>query len=175
MSGLVLGAFPDAHVVAVPSGAKGALASALIAMEGVNLEWPLVVAAGDSMLDGGLQVHVDRFIASNTDAGTIAFASTNPRWSYLSVGDDGVVRQVAEKRVIGSLATTGVFYFRRAGDFLDAATWCLVNNATHNGAYFVSSTMNYMIFQGKQVHYLTIPREKYRSWSLPIDFTMQSE
>lgn len=167
--------FPTARVIAVPSGAKGALVSALIAMNGVDLDRPLVVAAGDSMLEGGLRPHIDQFLADGTDGGTIAFASTNPRWSYLSVGKDGAIRQVAEKQVIGPFATTGVFFFRRAEDFLAAATWCLVNNASHNGNYFVSSTLNYMVSQGKRVHFLNIPRERYRSWSLPIDFTMQSE
>jgi hypothetical protein len=168
-------AFPTANLVSVPSGVQGALASALIAMQGVDLDEPLVVAAGDSMIEGGLKPYIDRFVGEGADAGTVAFKSTNPRWSYLSVDSDGTLRQVAEKRVIGNLATTGAFFFRSAGDFVDAATWCLVNNASHNGMYFVSSTLNYMISQNRRVNYLEIAREQYKSWSLPIDFTMQSE
>lgn len=167
--------YPSARVTPVSSKAQGALASALMAMEGVDLQAPLVVAAGDSMIEGGIGTHIERLIEANADAGTITFPSSNPRWSYLSVGDQGAVRQVAEKSVIGPLATSGVFYFGRASDFLDAATWCLVNNASHNGMYFVSSTLNYMISQDKRVHQVSIPRHEYRSWSLPIDFTTQSE
>lgn len=167
--------YPLARVAAVSSKVQGALASALMVMEGIDLDAPLVVAAGDSSVEGGIRTHVERLIDENADAGTITFPSSNPRWSYISIGDEGEVRQVAEKRVIGPLATTGVFYFRHASDFLDASTWCLVNNATHNGSYFVSSTLNYMVSQGRRVLQASIPRQEYRSWSLPIDFTKQSE
>lgn len=175
LSSKIRGDYPSARVAAVSSRAQGALASALLVMEGIDLGLPLVVSAGDSMIEGGIRAHVKQLIDMDSDAGAIAFPSSNPRWSYLSVGDRGEVRQVEEKRVIGPLATTGVFYFRRASDFLDAATWCLVNNASHNGAYFVSSTLNYMVSQGRRVHHVSIPRHEYRSWSLPIDFTTQSE
>jgi hypothetical protein len=175
LSGKIQAEFPDVRVGLVPSGVKGALASSLLVLEGIDLQKPLVVAAGDSMLEGGVSPHLKRFIADGADAGTVAFESTNPRWSYLSVGADGRVRQVAEKRVIGALATTGVFFFKRAADFLDAAIWCLVNNASNNGTFYVSSTLNYMISQGKTVQYSTISRAMYRSWSLPVDFTLQSE
>ena len=175
LSGKIYENFPAARVIPIPSGVKGALASALLAMAEVAPDEPLVVAAGDSMLQGGVAKHIQQFIANGSDAGTIAFPSTSPRWSYLSVCESAQVRQVAEKRVIGSLATTGVFYFRRADDFYDAATWCLVNNASHDGMYYVSSTLNYMISQSKRVHHLTVPSARYRSWSLPIDFSAQSE
>ena len=165
--------FPVVRVCRIPSGAKGALASALLAMGDVDADAPLVVAAGDSTIEGGAGKYLDRFVADGVDAATIAFPSTNPRWSYLAVNDDGVVRQVAEKQAIGPLATTGVFYFSSAAVFVEAATWCLVNNASLNGIFYVSTTLNYLVSRGRAVGYATIPRAQYRSWSLPIDFTTQ--
>ena len=163
--------FPHAKITVVPSAAKGALASALLAMEGVHRDLPLVVAAGDSYLQGGIGEHVKQFVIDGVSAGTIAFEAHHPRWSYLAIGTNGVVRQVAEKRVIGPLATTGVFFFRRAGDFLDAASWCLVNNAQLNGNFYASTTLNYMISQNQSVTFRTVSASDYRSWSLPVDFT----
>ena len=84
------------------------------------------------------------------------------------------MRHVAEKRVIGPLATTGVFYFRTAELFLNAAKWCLVNNAKDRGVYYVSTALNAIIMEGLSVKYIEIPRHEYRSWSLPIDFIEQS-
>jgi NDP-sugar pyrophosphorylase family protein len=163
--------FPEIRVGRIRPKTLGALASALVAMEGVNPEAPLIVAAGDSYIEGGITDHVEEFRRMKVDAATIAFESSNPRWSYLSVDTEGKVRQVQEKNVIGPLATTGVFYFKRADLFLSAAKWVFVNNAMKNGVYYVSTTLNYMISQGLNVHYTTIPRNKYVSLSLPSDFS----
>lgn len=167
--------FPGIAVCRVPTGARGALASALLAMADVDPDAPLVVAAGDSMIEGGAGPVIDRFVADGVHAATIAFPSANPRWSYLAVNDAGIVRQVAEKQAIGPLATTGVFYFATARAFTEAATWCLVNNASLNGIFYVSTTLNYLVSRGRTVAYATIARDQYRSWSLPIDFTTASE
>lgn len=157
----------------IPPGARGALVSALLALEDMNPDSPLVVAAGDSMISGGIAPFISEFINANAAAGTIAFPSTCPRWSYLSVDDDGRVRQVAEKSVIGPLATTGVFYYRSVQVFIEAATWCLVNNAHLNDNFYVSTTLNYLVSRGQHVAYRLIGREQYRSWSLPVDFTSE--
>ncbi len=163
-------AYPEASVVKVPTGTKGALATALVALVDIG-DAPLVVAAGDSEINGGISDYILEFQERNLDSATIAFKSEESRWSYLSVNGKRAVQQVAEKDVIGPYATTGVFYFRSARIFLEAATWCLVNNARHNGSFYVSSTLNYMVSTGQSVGYSVIERDNYRSWSLPIDFT----
>ena len=167
--------FPQTTVYTVPSSVKGALATALIGLANIELDSPLVVAAGDSMVEGGIEQYITQFVHGDYDAASIAFPSTNPRWSYLAVDAEGSVRQVAEKQVIGTHATTGVFYFRSARLFLDAATWCLVNNASHKGLFYVSTTLNFLISNGMRVGYERIPRSMYQSWSLPIDFTGQCD
>jgi CTP:molybdopterin cytidylyltransferase MocA len=155
ISSVISRKFPAVRIVKIRPGTLGALASALVAMEGVDPDAPLVVAAGDSVVKGGISGQIEKFQAMNVDAATIPYGS---------------VRQVQEKRVIGPLATTGVFYFRTARQFLSAAQWVLVNNAMNNGIYYVSTTLNYMISQGLNVYYSTIPRDQYASFSLPSDF-----
>lgn len=161
--------------VLVPSAAKGALASAVLCLSDWQIDLPLVVAAGDSSIAGGIQQMVTDFQNRDLDAATIGFASTNPRWSYLDIGPSGDVRRVAEKSAIGPIATTGVFYFRSTSMFIDAAKWCFVNNSNFQGRFFVSHTLNFLISSGLQVGYCEVPRSRYSSWSLPADFVEQSE
>lgn len=165
--------FPQAQIVRVTTGVKGALATAMIAL-GEPVDEPLLVAAGDSRITGGVERFVKEFNEQGLDAATIAFESDDPRWSYLSVDNAGGVRQVAEKQVIGPYATTGVFYFASARTFADAATWAFVNNASHHGLFYVSATLNYLISTGQRVGFATIDRAFYQSWSLPVDFTTPS-
>lgn len=163
-------ACPGVVPIQVSPRFPGALVSALVAGGQAPDDSPLVVAAGDSQISGGVQPFLDKFLSSTADAATIVFPSQNSRWSYVSPGPGAQVRQVAEKRVIGPLATTGVFFFRRAAFFRSAAEWCLVNNARDRGLFFVSTTLNFLIKEGLRVEYSEIARDQYRTWSLPVDF-----
>lgn len=162
--------FPSIRVQPVPGSAKGALISALMAASKLDPQLPLVIAAGDSHVLGGIGRHISALHASGASAGTIAFKSIDPRWSYLAINSDGVVTQIAEKQVIGPLATTGVFYFRCGMDFLEAAEWCLVNSAHRSGSYFVSTALNQLLVAGHSVSFQEIGREHYVPCALPVDF-----
>lgn len=166
---------PTVSLALVSSKVPGALASSVIAVAEVPSQSSLVIAAGDSEIKEGIAGYVQQFQDSELDAGTVVFQSKNPRWSYISVDQQGRVRQVAEKRVIGPLATSGVFYFRTVEIFQRAAEWCFINNAKSRGQYYVSTALNALIMKGLTVGYIEIPRSKYISWSLPIDFIAQSE
>jgi dTDP-glucose pyrophosphorylase len=165
----------NVKVIEVSSTARGALISALFCLSETDMTEPLVIAAGDSIVNGGIKKHVNALIAQDVAAGTIAFVSTNPRWSYLSVGKNGQVLEVAEKDAIGPLATTGVFYFRSGALFLEAAKWVVINNALVGGQFYVSTSLNYLISEGMKVGFQEIKREEYLSFSLPSDFVSQVE
>lgn len=162
---------PSPRTVTVPTGAQGALASAVLVVGDLNMREPLVIAAGDSEIAGGIESEVAAFLESGDDASTLVFPSNEPRWSYLSVSKAGTVSHVAEKRVVGPYATTGVFMFRSAAIFLEAAEWCFTVNARVNGRFYVSTTLNHLIYRGLRVTYEEIARSRYRSWSLPSDLS----
>ena len=113
-------AYPEASFVETSSSVQGALATAVLATEGIDLDQPLVIAAGDSIVEGGVEEYVSALQAKAVDAGTIVFESTNPRWSYVTVGESGNVLEVVEKQVSGPFATIGCFYFKSAKLFLQA-------------------------------------------------------
>jgi dTDP-glucose pyrophosphorylase len=166
---------PEIKIVRVNSSVKGALATALVAAGEMDLTSPLVIAAGDSTIKGGLASHIEKFVGSGCHSGTIAFESRNPRWSFLSVSENGRVLEVAEKEVVGPLASTGVFYFKTGQLFLEAAEWVLLNRATVNDRYYVSTSLNYLISRGLDVSYEVINRDDYAAYSLPADLVKQAD
>lgn len=173
VAGEIKNQFADATVLEVNNNAKGALATAVLASQNLDLDLPLVIAAGDSVIEGGASGHIQSLMSKSSDAGTIVFESSNPRWSYINIGELGNVLQVTEKIVSGPYATVGCFYFKSAGLFLEAAKWVFLNNAQVNGSFFVSTSLNYLISQGMSVNYEVIPRSSYRSFSKPADFLDQ--
>lgn len=162
--------FPDAEVMLVSTGAKGALVSALLASADLDLGEPLVVAAGDSRVNVTIHPYVERFLSSGFPASTLAFSSSGKRWSYLALDTNAKVVEVSEKYEVSNLATTGFFFFQTAQIFCDAAKWVLINNAEINGRYYVSTTLNFLISLGAGVGFERIPPDHYKSWSLPVDF-----
>ena len=155
--------FPKAEVFVLPSrGTKGALATAVIACGAIPAQTPLVIAAGDSEVLGGIQNEINSFVESDVDGGTICFQSDLEKYSYVDANLDSCeVIEVAEKRVISNLATTGVFYFKTSELFLNAAKWCLVNNTHTGGNFFTSTALNFLISLGKRVEMREIESARY--------------
>ena len=165
---------PSLKIVHSPSEAKGALASALLGAEQLNPKLPLLICPGDAFLGQNFESHIQGK-GEGLDGFTLAFRSKSPRWSFLGLNPEGAISEVAEKKVIGQLATTGHFYFKRASDFIEASRWVLVNNANVNGAFYVSTALNYLVSSGMTLGYKEIGRDEYFSFSKPHDFIQQEE
>lgn len=162
-------AFPRVRVMEVPSAVKGALATAVISAGPLDRAKPVVVAAGDSSITGGIAPAIHWFQERDLAGGTIVFRAQEPRWSYVVTDDVGRVTQIVEKQVVSELATTGVFYFRSLAQFLDAAKWCFLNRASTQGQYYVSAALNYLLMEGHSVGFMEIERKSYHPASLPAD------
>lgn len=162
--------FPESKVIRVSSEARGALASALLASSDLDMDEPLIIAAGDSQVNFSINRYVENFMASDFNASTVVFSSSGRRWSYVATDSNGKVVEVSEKYEVGNLATTGLFVFKTAQSFMDAAKWVLMSNATVNDKFYVSTTLNFLISQGLDIGYEMISRNQYKSWSMPIDF-----
>lgn len=164
--------FPGSKVFKVSSKAQGALVSALLASADLDLNEPLVIAAGDSRISVPVSMFGEKFRASAFPASTLVFSSSGKRWSYVAVDSEGSALEVSEKYEVSSLATIGFFFFQTAQSFIDCAKWVLMNNATVNGRYYVSTTLNFLISRGAGIGYEVLPADQYKSWSLPVDFVM---
>jgi len=171
-AGIVEKLLPTARIVHSPTDAKGALVSALLGAEVLNPDLPLLISPGDAFLGQSFESNLNAN-QKDFDGFTLAFRSNSPRWSFLALNSEGDISEVAEKRIIGPLATTGHFFFKRASDFIEASRWVLVNNAQVNGAFYVSTALNYLVSQGLNLGFKEIKRTEYFSFSKPHDFIQQ--
>ena len=146
---------------------SGAACSALCAIGDVRLDEDLIVLNGDQLLDVDLHGIIQTFRASTLDAGTVVFDATHPRWSYVRVDADEHVVEAAEKRPISRLATAGVYWFRRASDFFDAAQTMVLQGSTQQASYFICPTLNELVLDGKTIGIARISRDAYHSFKYP--------
>jgi NDP-sugar pyrophosphorylase family protein len=158
---------PGAQVVTIPGKTGGAACTALLAIEALTPGEPLLVVNGDQIILQDLALAVRDFEQRGLDGGVVVFEAVHPRWSYVKVGPDGLVQEAAEKRPISKLATAGVYWFARAGDFVRCASEMIRKNAHTNGAFFICPAYNEMVLLGRRTGVYRIPREAYQSLADP--------
>jgi len=158
---------PKSAVVQSDGPTAGAACTALLAIEHIEPEAELIVTNGDQLFECDLAAVIADFRKRKLDAGTITFDSVHPRWSFVRVGEDGLVQEAAEKRPISRHATAGFYYFRRGADFLRAAQAMIRKDAQVNGLFYVCPTFNEMILAGAKIGVHGIPREAYISLATP--------
>ena len=150
---------------------SGALCSCLLAIDALDPEAPLLISNSDQITTADLGAHIARFQKAHADAGVVTFDSIHPRWSYVVEADDNRVVQTFEKKVVSRNAIAGLYYFRKAGQFLDAAQKTILNDMCVDGAFFISSAINQTILDGGDVMYSTIDGREYHSFYAPSRIT----
>jgi len=84
------------------------------------------------------------------DGGIITFRATHPKWSYVKVVS-GHVEEVAEKRVISDMATTGIYFWKKGSDFVKYAQQMIDAEDRVNNEFYIAPVYNYAIRDGKQI------------------------
>ena len=149
---------------------SGALCSALMAIDLIDLNLPLFIAPADSYVSEDVSTLYNRFLESDAIAGTVLFESSESRWSYARTLKNFQIVEMSEKDTISSFASTGTFFFRTARDFVEAAQWVLVENFNTNGEFYISSTINHLVMNGYHVHgELLEENMSYHPLSSPAD------
>ena len=143
--------FPAARFVFLSDGTAGALMSALAGASLATGEGPLVVDLADLAFDVDDQT-AEKLAAPPADGFIPWFRSSDPAYSYLRFEGDRVV-ETAEKRVISSFASAGVYSFASTSHFLRAAAGCLADPDAYRvrGALFMCPAFNVLIAQGCRV------------------------
>lgn len=96
---------------------------------------------------------------------------SDPGFSYVlpSERGDGRVEATAEKKVISHLASTGLYWFRRTGDFLHAMS-CDEGAAAAHGELYVAPLYNALIARGRDIRYAQVPSEEVVFCGIPEQY-----
>ncbi len=106
---------------------------------------PVVFHNIDTVLEGRDYRTVAAALAE-WDGYVDVFPSDSANYSYVAVGDDGAVTEVAEKRVISTHATTGLYGFRSADLYAQAA-----ERTTYAGEFYISDVYRRLLADGARV------------------------
>lgn len=145
---------PDAKIKVLDHNTRGAVETCLVAEDFINPELPLVIMDCDIAFDAGNYFEkIDTAIATDSPSGLLlSFDSTDPRYSFAEINDDGNVIRTAEKVAISNHALMGAYFFTRASNFLNAAHELLNDEISASmKEYYVSLIYNILISQDNEI------------------------
>lgn len=154
-------------IIVLDEETKGAACSALMAIDSINNDNPLVIANFDQVIDCNLSDLYDEFRDSSSDAGCLVFNTTHPRWSFVLLDGNDCVLETAEKRPLSRNAIAGFYYYKQGKDFVEAAQSMILKSCSNADVFYISPTFNELILKNKRIKALRIPNEKYHSFYTP--------
>lgn len=130
---------------------QGAAETCLIAEEYLDPERSLMIANCDQIMEWDPNAFHEWFLNFPNDGAIITFNSDSDKNSYVKIDDDGWITEAKEKIVISNLATTGVYIWRKASDFIWAAKEMIANDIRHNNEFYVCPVYNQNILRGQYI------------------------
>lgn len=152
-------------IIKLDNETKGAACSAMMAVEYIDNDTPLIISNADQLFDICLDEAINSF--KNSDAGLITFESIHPRWSYVRLNEKNQVTETAEKRPISKNAIAGFYYFKNGYDFISSSSKMIKKDASVNGLYYISPVLNEMVLENKIINIFRIENNKYHTFYTP--------
>lgn len=145
---------PDAQIIVLTHNTGGAVETCLIAEEMIDPELPLVIMDCDITFDAPLYFEKMKEAVDEAkfDGLLLSFTSSDPRYSFAEVNEEGIVTRTAEKVAISDNALMGAYFFTKAATFLDAAHTLVERQLGEEmKEYYVSLIYNILIDTGRRV------------------------
>jgi dTDP-glucose pyrophosphorylase len=155
------------EIVTIQRDTQGAACSALLALEHIAGDQPLVIANADQVFECDLAGLVARFARDKADAGCLYFESVHPRWSYVRLRGTADIVEAAEKRPISRHAVAGFYYFATGDHFIRAAMASIRRSATTDGKYYIAPVLNELIIEDRRLLAYEVPAGAYHTFYLP--------
>jgi len=167
------GIAPGCSIVVTDAVTQGPACTVLLADEAGMLDSkkPLLIANSDQWLEWDANAFL--YQAQNVDGCISVFHQPDPndtKWSYAAVDEFGLVKRVEEKVVISDIATTGVYYWSSAGDFVKYAREMIDKDIRVNGEFYVCPVYNEAIKAGKKIKVVQCSK----MWGLGVPKDLQT-
>lgn len=152
----------SASFVYVAKPTKGSACTALLTIQHINNDEPLLIVNTDEIIRTNYLEVVQEFKKRDLDAGAIVFDSIHPRYSFLKLDEKtNLVTEAAEKNPISKNASAGFYYFKRGSSFVKAAQTMIKKGATIDDNFYISPTFNELILNHAKIGVYKIDIQKY--------------
>lgn len=143
---------PNCKIVVTDGLTEGPACTVLLAEGELDPNKPLLVANSDQFLEWDASAFL--YESQKVDGCISVFHQPDPtdtKWSYARLDSMGLVQEVKEKEPISDVATTGIYYWHRAGDFIACAREMIAKNIRVNNEFYVCPVYNEAIAKGMRI------------------------
>lgn len=140
---------PNCEIIQVDKVTEGAACTALLAKEFIDNDDRLLIANSDQVIDW--METPSPLYDRDIDGGVYVFNATHPKWSFVKVDATNKVLEVAEKKPISDIATTGIYFWRRGKDFVRCAEQMIEKNIRVNNEFYIAPVFNEIIAEDKLI------------------------
>ena len=155
------------EIIKLRADTRGALCSALLAIEHINQVESLVIANADQLFDDGISVLIKQFMSSDLDAACLTFNSVHPRWSYVRIDEKNLVVETAEKRPISRHAIAGLYMYKHGLEFVEYSMASIKKDTSIEGQFFISPVFNEYVLDDKKVGHFEVKNERFHTFYSP--------
>lgn len=156
---------PKCKIIEVAGDTKGAVCSALFAIDEINNSEELLLINGSQLIKTDIKPAIEDFRKRNLDGGIVTITAVHPKYSSVLLDENNFVVQTSEKRPISNMASTGCCYFKRGSDFVGSAFSVIEKDVNTQGQYYISTTYNEMILNNRKIGVFEIPKKDYLTFS----------
>ena len=157
---------PDCTFLIIDYVTEGAVQSVLLLTDLINNDDELVIANCDQVMEWDTEPAMKRL--RMFDGGLVTIHDDNPKHSYALI-EEGNVTKVVEKEVISNNALTGIHYWKRGKDFVNAGTKMIAEDNRSLNEFYISATYNYLIKDGLTVGDYMIDQNEIHFIGTPED------
>jgi NDP-sugar pyrophosphorylase family protein len=127
---------------------EGQLCTVLKATSFFNENESILIAASDSYIESSIGQEITQ---SDADGIISVIDLPGEQWSFAKTDVNGNVTEVAEKKRISNLASTGLYYFKNSKVFEREANAIVNNKETTKGEYYVIPLYAKLIAKGARI------------------------
>lgn len=153
--------YPDVKIIEIERDTGGSGCTALFGACQLPPQNELMIVSANELINVALEPALNDFRERQLDGATLIFHSTNPRYSFVKMDEDGRVVEAAQQNPISKNATVGLFWYARAEYFVEAAKQMIIKNAKINDRFFIAPAFNEMILEQKYVGVTQINKSDY--------------
>lgn len=138
------------HIVELDGPTEGAAVSAMRASMFYQ-DSELLIINSDQYLTLDMNKFISAARKSDCSGMIMTMNASGPKWSYVKLNEENLVIEVAEKKEISQVGTTGAYWFRSGQDFLDGVTEMVNKNDRTKNEFYLAPVYNYLIKNNKKI------------------------
>jgi HAD superfamily hydrolase (TIGR01509 family) len=154
-------------IVPVQTLTEGAACTVLLAKNILNQELPIVIVNSDQYLEWDADSFYTSLLNPTYDGVISTFYSPDPsdtKWSFVELDKNTLITKVAEKIWLGPNATTGIYGWKRASEFILYAEKMIEKNVRVNNEFYICPVYNEAIQDKKKIRLI----ECKKIWGLGV-------